>query len=150
MSLKATLTASMKEAMKAKDTVRLSTVRMTLAAIKNKEIAAGGELDDAAVTAIMSTMVKQRREAAEAFRNGDRLELAEKEEVELVILQSFLPEQLSEDEVRELVDSVVTELGATSMKDMGGVMKLLTEKTRGRADGKLVSELVKKRLMASQ
>ena len=150
MSLKATLTASMKEAMKAKDTVRLSTVRMTLAAIKNKEIAAGGELDDAAVTAIMSTMVKQRREAAEAFRNGDRLELAEKEEVELVILQSFLPEQLSEDEVRELVDSVVTELGANSMKDMGGVMKLLTEKTRGRADGKLVSELVKKRLMASQ
>ena len=148
MSLKATLTASMKEAMKAKDTVRLSTVRMTLAAIKNKEIAAGGVLDDAAVTAIMSTMVKQRREAAEAFRNGDRLELAEKEEVELVILQSFLPEQLSEDEVRELVDSVVTELGATSMKDMGGVMKLLTEKTRGRADGKLVSELVKKRLLA--
>ena len=146
MSLKATLTAAMKEAMKAKDTVRLSTVRMTIAAIKNKEIAAGGELDDAAVTAIMSTMVKQRREAAEAFRNGDRLELAEKEEAELVILQSFLPEQLSEDEVRELVDTVVTELGASSMKDMGGVMKVLTEKTRGRADGKLVSELVKTRL----
>ncbi len=148
MSLKATLTAAMKEAMKAKDTVRLSTVRMTLAAIKNKEIAVGGELDDAAVTAIMSTMVKQRREAAEAFRDGDRLELAEKEEVELVILQSFLPEQLSEDEVRALVDTVVTELGASSMKDMGAVMKVLTEKTRGRADGKLVSELVKKKLLA--
>ena len=148
MSLKATLTAAMKDAMKAKDTVRLSTVRMTLAAIKNKEIAAGGELDDAAVTAIMSTMVKQRREAAEAFRDGDRLELAEKEEVELVILQSFLPEQLSEDAVRELVDTVVTELGASSMKDMGAVMKVLTEKTRGRADGKLVSELVKKKLLA--
>lgn len=146
MSLKATLTAAMKDAMKAKDTVRLSTVRMTIAAIKNKEIAAGGELDDAAVTAIMSTMVKQRREAAEAFRGGDRLELAEKEEAELVILQSFLPEQLSEDEVSELVDTVVAELGAASMKDMGGVMKVLTEKTRGRADGKLVSELVKTRL----
>ena len=148
MSLKETLTVAMKESMKAKDTVRLSTVRMTLAAIKNKEIAEGGELDDAAVTAIMSTMVKQRREAAEAFRDGDRLELAEKEEVELLILQSFLPEQLSEDEVREWVDAVVVELKASSMKDMGGVMKVLTEKTRGRADGKLVSELVKKRLMA--
>ena len=148
MSLKETLTVAMKESMKAKDTVRLSTVRMTLAAIKNKEIAEGGELDDAAVTAIMSTMVKQRREAAEAFRDGNRLELAEKEEVELLILQSFLPEQLSEDEVRELVDAVVAELNASSMKDMGGVMKALTEKTRGRADGKLVSELVKKRLMA--
>ena len=123
MSLKETLTAAMKESMKAKDTVRLSTVRMTLAAIKNKEIAEGGELDDAAVTAIMSTMVKQRREAAEAFRAGNRLELAEKEEVELLILQSFLPEQLSEDEVRELVDAVVVELDAGSMKDMGGVMK---------------------------
>ena len=150
MSLKATLTAAMKEAMKAKDTLRLSTVRMTLAAIKNKEIAAGDELDDASVTAIMSTMVKQRREAAEAFRDGDRLELAEQEEAELIILQSFLPEQLSEDAVRELVAAVVTELGASSMKDMGGVMKVLTEKTRGRADGKLVSELVKARLMASQ
>ena len=149
MSLKATLTAAMKEAMKTKDKVRLSTVRMTLAAIKNKEIAAGGELDDAAITATMSTMVKQRREAAAAFRDGDRLELAEKEEAELIILQSFLPEQLSEDEVRALVDTVVSELGAASMKDMGGVMKVLTEKTRGRADGKLVSELVKKHLMAS-
>ena len=148
MSLKDILTTAMKEAMKAKDTVRLSTVRMTLAAIKNKEIAAGGELDDAAVTAILSTLVKQRREAAEAFRAGDRPELAEKEEAELLILQSFLPEQLSEEDVRALVDAVVTELGATSMKDMGGVMKILTEKTRGQADGKLVSELVKARLMA--
>ena len=146
MSLKATLTAAMKEAMKAKDTVRLGTVRMTLSAIKNKEIDAGAELDDAAVTAVIVTMVKQRREAAEAFRNGDRLELAEKEEAELIVLQSFLPEQLSEDEVRTLVDTVATELGAVSMKDMGGVMKVLTEKTRGRADGKLVSELVKARL----
>ena len=86
MSLKATLTAAMKEAMKAKDTVRLSTVRMTLSAIKNKEIDAGGELDDSVVTAVMATMIKQRREAAEAFRNGDRLALAEKEEVELIIV----------------------------------------------------------------
>lgn len=148
MSLKATLTSAMKEAMKAKDTVRLSTVRMTLAAIKNKEIAASAEIDDAAVTSVISTMVKQRREAAEAFRNGDRLELAAKEEAELQILQSFLPEQLSETKVRALVDAVVADLGATSMRDMGAVMKVLTEKTLGQADGKLVSELVKKRLLA--
>ncbi len=146
MSLKATLTTAMKEAMKARDAVRLGTVRMTLSAIKNKEIEAGSELDDAAVTSIISTLVKQRREAAEAFRNGDRLELAAKEEAELVILQSFLPAQLSEEQVRELVDAVVAELGATSMKDMGGVMKVLTEKTLGQADGKLVSTLVKARL----
>jgi len=146
MSLKATLTAAMKEAMKSKDTVRLGTVRMILSAIKNKEIDAGGELDDAAVIAVMSTLAKQRREAAEAFRNGDRIELAEQEEAELAVLQSFLPEQMSEDEVRDLVDAVVTELGAESMKDMGRVMKELTDKTRGRADGKLVSALVKARL----
>jgi uncharacterized protein YqeY len=146
MSLKATLTTAMKEAMKARDAVRLGTVRMTLSAIKNKEIEAGSELDDATVTSIISTLVKQRREAAEAFRNGDRLELAAKEEAELIILQSFLPAQLSEEQVRELVDAVVAELGATSMKDMGGVMKVLTEKTLGQADGKLVSTLVKARL----
>jgi uncharacterized protein YqeY len=148
MSLKATLTSAMKEAMKAKDKVRLGTVRMILAAIKNKEIDAGGELDDATVTSVMSTLAKQRREAAEAFRNGDRLELAEKEEAELIVLQSFLPEQLSETKVRALVDAVVADLGASSMKDMGQVMKVLTEKTLGQADGKMVSELVKKRLMS--
>jgi uncharacterized protein YqeY len=146
MSLKATLTSAMKEAMKAKDKVRLGTVRMILSAIKNKEIDAGGELDDAAVISVMSTLAKQRREAAEAFRNGDRLELAEKEEAELVVLQSFLPEQLSETKVRALVDAVVVDLGASSMKDMGRVMKVLTEKTLGQADGKLVSQLVKARL----
>jgi len=146
MCLKATLTTAMKEAMKARDAVRLGTVRMTLSAIKNKEIEAGRGLDDAAVTSIISTLVKQRREAAEAFRNGDRLELAAKEEAELIILQSFLPAQLSEEQVRELVDAVVAELGATSMKDMGRVMKVLTEKTLGQADGKLVSTLVKARL----
>ena len=148
MSLKATLTSAMKEAMKAKDKVRLGTVRMILSAIKNKEIDAGGELDDAAVISVMSTLAKQRREAAEAFRNGDRLELAEQEEAELVVLQSFLPEQLSETKVRALVDAVVVDLGAASMKDMGRVMKVLTEKTLGQADGKLVSSLVKERLMA--
>ena len=150
MSLKATLTSAMKEAMKAKDKVRLGTVRMILSAIKNKEIDAGGELDDAAVISVMSTLAKQRREAAEAFRNGDRLELAEQEEAELVVLQSFLPEQLSEAKVRALVDAVVADLGASSMKDMGRVMKVLTEKTLGQADGKLVSSLVKERLMASR
>ena len=100
------------------------------------------------MTSVLSPLAKQRREAAEAFRNGDRLELAEKEEAELVVLQSFLPEQLTEAKVRTLVDAVVADLGAESIKDMGRVMKVLTEKTLGQADGKLVSNLVKERLQA--
>ncbi|PLX98005.1 MAG: glutamyl-tRNA amidotransferase [Desulfuromonas sp.] len=148
MSLKAQLTQAMKEAMKAKDTVRLTTVRMALAAVKNKEIEAGKELDDAAVTALLSTLAKQRREAAEAYRDGDREELAVKEEAELVVIQSFLPEPLTEAELDELIEAAVAESGAGSMKDMGKVMKLVSAQTTGRADGRLVSERVKARLSA--
>jgi uncharacterized protein YqeY len=146
MSLKAELTQTMKEAMKAKDTVRLTTVRMVLSAIKNKEIEAGGELDDAAITAVLSTLAKQRRESAEAFRDGARTELAEQEEAELVVIQSFLPEPLSEAEIDELIEKAIAETGAASMKDMGKVMKLVSAQTTGRADGRVVSERVKARL----
>jgi len=148
MSLKAELTQAMKEAMKAKDTVRLTTVRMALAAIKNKEIEIGGELDDAALTALLSTLAKQRREAAEAYRDGGREELAAKEEAELIVIQSFLPEPLSEAQLDELIEAAVAECGASSMKDMGKVMKLVSAQTTGRADGRVVSERVKARLSA--
>jgi len=148
MSLKTQLTQAMKEAMKSKDTVRLTTVRMALAAVKNKEIEAGKELDDAAVTALLSTLAKQRREAAEAYRDGDREELAVKEEAELVVIQSFLPEPLSEAQLDELIEAAVAESGASSMKDMGKVMRLVSTQTTGRADGRLVSERVKARLSA--
>ena len=132
--------------MKAKDSLRLSTIRMARTALKNAEIDSRQELDATTAIKILSTMVKQRREAAEAYRDT-RPELAEKEELEVVILQEFLPAQLSEAEVEELVAKAIAESGASSMKDMGAVMKLITPQTTGRADGKLVSTLVRKQLM---
>ncbi|NIQ95417.1 MAG: GatB/YqeY domain-containing protein [Desulfuromonadales bacterium] len=146
MALKARLTQQMKEAMKARDSLRLTTIRMALTAIKNKEIEQKEELDDQGVTAILSTLLKQRREAAEAYRDGGRTELAEKEEAEIAVLQDFLPEQLSAEEIGKIVDAAIEETGASSMKDMGAVMKVVMAKTTGQADGKVVSSMVRERL----
>ena len=147
MSIQDQLLEAMKAAMKAKDSLRLSTIRMARTALKNAEIDARQELDAAAAIKILSTLVKQRREAADAYRET-RPELAEKEELELAVLQEFLPAQLSEAELEALVVKAIAESGARSMKDMGAVMKLVTPQTTGRADGKLVSELVRKQLVA--
>jgi uncharacterized protein YqeY len=147
MSIQDQLLEAMKVAMKAKDSLRLSTIRLARTALKNAEIDTRQELDATAAIKILSTLVKQRREAAEAYRET-RPELAEKEELEVAILQEFLPEQLSETELLELVTKAVAESGASSMKEMGAVMKLVTPQTTGRADGKLVSVLVRKQLMA--
>ena len=146
MSLKEQLTTAMKDAMRAKQSERLGTLRMLLSAIKNKEIEKREEVDDAVVIDVLSSFVKQRREAADVYRKNDRSDMADTEEIELAIAQEFLPAQLSEEEVSSLVDEVVAELAAESMKDMGQVMKVLTEKTKGRADGKLVSNLVRAKL----
>jgi len=146
MSIQDQLLEAMKVAMKAKDSLRLSTIRLARTALKNAEIDARQELDATAAIKILSTLVKQRREAAEAYRET-RPELAEKEELEVAILQEFLPAQLSEVELAELVAKAVAESGASSMKEMGAVMKLVTPQTTGRADGKLVSELVRKQLL---
>ena len=145
MSIQDQLFEAMKVAMKAKDSLRLTTIRMARTALKNVEIDTRQELDEAAAIKILSTLVKQRREAAEAYRET-RPELAEKEELEVVILQEFLPAQLSEAEIEALVAKAVAESGASSMKDMGAVMKLVTPQTTGRSDGKLVSNLVRKLL----
>jgi len=147
MSIQERLTEAMKRAMKAKDTLRLSTIRMARTALKNAEIEARQELDEVTAIKVLSTLVKQRREAAEAYR-GTRPDLAEKEELEVVVLQEFLPAQLDEEALQRLVARVIAESGATSMKDMGAVMKLITPQTTGRADGKLVSEMVRKQLTA--
>jgi uncharacterized protein YqeY len=147
MSIQDQLLEAMKVAMKTKDSLRLSTIRMARTALKNAEIEARQELDAAAAIRILSTLVKQRREAADAYRET-RPELAEKEELELAVLQEFLPAQLSADELEALVARAIAESGASSMKDMGAVMKLVTPQTTGRADGKLVSELVRKLLVA--
>jgi len=145
MSIQDRLSEEMKVAMRARDSLRLGTIRMARTALKNAEIEARQELDDAAAIKVLSTLVKQRREAAEAYR-ATRPELADKEEQELLVLQEFLPAQLSEAELEDMIAKAIAESGASSMRDMGAVMKLVTPQTTGRADGKLVSEIVRKQL----
>lgn len=142
MTIQERLAEAMKAAMKAQDSLRLSAIRMARTAIKNAEIEARGPLDDAGVIRVLSTLVKQRRESADAYR-GVRPELAAKEEQELAILQEFLPAQLDEVELRAIIAAAISASGATGPRDMGAVMKLVTPQTTGRADGRLVSELVK-------
>ena len=146
MGLKDQLMQDMKEAMKAKEVERLSTIRQLRSAIKNKEIEQRQDLDDNAIIGVIGTAVKQRREAAQMYHDNDRPELAAKEEVELVVLQQYLPTQLSEDEVRSIVIAVIAESGAASMKDMGKVMPQVMAKTKGSADGKMVNQLVREQL----
>ena len=145
MTIQDQLTEAMKAAMKAKDSLRLNAIRMARTAIKNAEIDVRQELDEAAVTKVLSTLVKQRREAAEAYR-ATRPELAEKEEQELAVLQEFLPAPFSDAELETLIAQAIAECGANSMRDMGAVMKRVTPQTTGRADGKRVSELVRRKL----
>jgi len=148
MSLKEQLNEAMKNAMKAKDSLRLNAIRLIRTAVQNREIDERRELEDQEVIGILSSLVKQRKESAQVYRDGGRPELAEKEEQELGIIQEFLPAQLGEDEIRAIIEEAVRETGAASMKDMGRVMKVVTGKTLGRADGRLVSEMVKTRLFA--
>lgn len=146
MTLQTQLNDAMKEAMKAKDSLRLNAIRLIKTAVKNREIDERRELGEQEVIAVLSSLVKQRKESAQVYRDNDRPELAEKEELELAVIQSFLPAQLDEAGIRKLIEEAVAETGAASPKDMGKVMKIVSAQTLGRADGKLVSELVKARL----
>ena len=146
MTLKEQLTQDMKSAMKQKEQVRLSTIRLVRSAIKNREIELGKELDDADVVKVISTAVKQRKEAIEQFTKGGREELAEKEQAELKVLEVYLPQQLGEEELAALVKEAVEAVNATSMKDMGKVMKEIMPKVQGRADGKIINQMVKSHL----
>lgn len=146
MSLKDRLAEEMKDAMRSQDKVRLSTIRMLLSAVKYKEIDLGRVLADEEVIETVTSSVKQRKDSIEQFSNAGRTDLVEKEEAELKILQGFLPEQLSVEEVVAEIDRTVTEAGASGMKDLGKVMKLLMPKVAGRADGKMVSDKVRERL----
>ena len=148
MSLKDQLTQDMKEAMKAKQAERLSTIRQLRSAIKYKEIELHHDLSDDAIIGVIGTLVKQRREAAQMYNDNDRLELAAKEEAELAILQHYLPAQLSEQEIGAIVTTVIAEVGATSMKDMGKVMPQVMARAKGSADGKVVNQLVRKLLVS--
>ena len=138
----------MRDAMRARDQRRTSTLRMAMAAAKNRQIELGRALTDEDMVEVLGRQVKQRRESIEQFRAGGREEMAANEEAEAQILAEFLPEQLSEAELATLVDQAVAETGASEPGEMGKVMGALMPKTKGRADGKVVSDLVKRRLGA--
>ncbi len=146
MSLKEQLNDAMKQAMKARDDLRLSAVRMVRSSVKNREIDLKHELDDQGVIEVISTLVKQRRESIRLYQDGNRQDLVDKEEAEMNVLLQFLPAQLNTDEITELVSRTIQETGAQGVKDMGKVMKILTSLTTGRADGKIVSDIVRQQL----
>jgi hypothetical protein len=146
MELRETLSEEMKTAMKAKDVLRLSTIRSIRSAVKNKDIELKRELADQEIVEVIATLVKQHRESIRLFSDAGRTDLADKEEHELAVLLGFLPRQLSREEVAALVDQAVAESGAQGGKDMGKVMKALMPHVAGRADGKMVSDLVKAKL----
>ncbi len=146
MSLKARITADMKTAMKAGEKVRLKTVRLILADIQRKEIDSREELDDAGVLTVIEKAVKQRRDSIEQFLKGGREDLSTIEEAELVIIQGYLPEQLSDDEIAALINEAIAATGAESIRDMGKVMGAIKSKAAGKADMGKVGTMVKARL----
>jgi len=146
MSLKARIIDDMKTAMRAKDTARLGTIRLLLAAIKQKEVDERIELDDVAVSSIVEKLIKQRKDSISQFQAAGRDDLVAAEQAELVVLQAYLPEQLSAAEVEATVIAAIAESGASSAKDMGKVMGLLKSRLAGRADMGQVSALIKARL----
>ena len=146
MTLKERITEDMKVAMRAKDTPRLSTVRMLLAAMKQREVDERIVLDDAAVLAIVEKMIKQRRESIAQFEAASRNDLADNEKFELSVLSAYLPAQMSEAEIADAIAAAVSESGAAGAKDMGKVMALLKPRLAGKADMGKVSAQVKAKL----
>ena len=146
MTLLETLKEAQKDAMRAKDKLRLGTIRMTLAAVKQREIDERIELTEGDVLAIVTKMVKQRKDAAQQFAEADRLDLADKELEEIVILESFLPQPLTPEEIDTLIATAISDTGAAGMQDMGKVMGLLKPQLQGRADMGKVSGLIKAKL----
>ncbi len=144
--LKARITEEMKAAMKAGDKARLGVLRLILAALKQVEVDERIELDDARVLAILDKMVKQRRDSVEQYDKAGRTELADQERYEISVIQEFLPQPLTEDEIEALVDEAIATTGAASMKEMGKVMGRLKPQLQGRADMGAVSALVKRKL----
>ncbi|OYT19178.1 MAG: glutamyl-tRNA amidotransferase [Nitrospira sp. UW-LDO-01] len=147
MSLYDRLTEDLKFAMKSRDQLRMDVIRMIKAAVLNKEVELKRDLDDAEMSRVMTTLVKQRRESIEQFEKAQRQELATKERQEIEIIESYLPKPLSPEELETLVTSVIADTGSRSIKDLGAVMKAVMARLGGQTvDGKLVSELVKRKL----
>jgi uncharacterized protein YqeY len=146
MALKEVLDADLKAAMREKDALKVSVVRMLKSAIKYREIELMKPLDDAGVLSVVASEIKRRRDSVEQYRAGSRQDLVEKEEAEIRILQGWQPAQLTPDELGAKVDEVIARVGAKGPKDMGAVMKALLPEVQGKAEGKAVSDLVKARL----
>jgi len=143
MSIKDQLMVDLKEAMKQKQKLRKSVITMLRAAIKQVEVDKRVELSDEEVIDIIATQVKQKRSVIDEFLKGGREDLADEARAEISVLEKYLPEQLSEDELKTLISGVISEVNATSMKDMGKVMGIVNPQVKGRADGKTVSQIVK-------
>jgi uncharacterized protein YqeY len=136
----------MKAAMRAGETLRRDTLRMVVAALKNRRIELGRDLDDQAVLGVLTSAVKTRQDSAEQYDSAGRPELAEKERAEIAVVQAYLPSQLSEDETRAVVEAAIAELGATTEQDLGKVMKAVMARHKGAVDGKTVQRLAAERL----
>ncbi|ABR49181.1 GatB/Yqey domain protein [Alkaliphilus metalliredigens QYMF] len=148
MSLKAQLANDLKEAMKNKDTLRKSVITMIRSDIKQVEVDQRIELNDEDIIEILSKQAKQRRDAAVEFRKGNRQDLVEEVQQELEVIMSYLPEQLTPEEVAQVVDETISEVGAASIKEMGKIMAAVMPKLKGKADGKIVNQIVRERLQS--
>jgi len=147
MSLKDKIISDLTTAMKAKDAIRLSVLRMVKANIMNRQIEKGADLTDEEITKALQSLVKQRKDSIDQYEKAGRNELAEKEQTELVVLEEYLPQAASKEEIEQAVADAISETGASSIKEMGAVMKAAQAKLAGKAaDGKLVSETVKMKL----
>ena len=146
MQLRERLQSEMKEAMKSRNAVKLSVIRMVISAVKNRDIELRRELNDREITEAIVSLCKQRRESIRLYQEGNRQDLVDKEGAELAILLGFLPAQLDATEIATLASRIIREIGAVGVKDMGKVMKAIAPLTAGRADGKIVSDIVKEQL----
>ena len=144
MNLKENLLSDMKEALKAKDSLKLNTIRGMVSEIKNREIDLRRQIEDNEVVSIIATQIKRRKEAAALFEKGGRSDLCEKENKEMIILQEYLPEQVSEESLRNRIQELIVELGVVEMKDFGKVMKKVVPEFKGRADNGQIKNLVAK------
>ncbi|MEE9492721.1 MAG: GatB/YqeY domain-containing protein [Gammaproteobacteria bacterium] len=147
-SLKETVTQDMKDAMRGRDKPRLGVIRLILAAIKQREVDERIELDDDQILLVLDKMAKQRRESIEQFDKANREDLSKKENYELELIKTYLPAQLSDDEIAAMIDDALTKTGASSLKDMGKIMGVLKPQLQGRADMSAVSGKIKARLGA--
>jgi len=146
MGLEERLVEEMKQAMKSNDKAKLSTIRMIRSAVKNKEIDLRKPLDDDAIFRVIQGMVKKSEESIEQFKIGGRMDLVEKETKEIEIMKSYLPQPLSREEILKVIDQTIEETKASSLKDLGKVMKTVMPKLGGKVDGAVVNQLVKERL----